>query len=121
MVLQIAPVMIHPRGEAVSERRAAAKALLRWSATKREARLDAVINDPLLPGRILPSDYLGQQERWPPAKADGGCKCSSLRSQLRLGRPGRQPATTHVQTRIVALQTFVAYATKVRHWRGRRR
>jgi hypothetical protein len=37
----------------------AAKALLRWSATEREAWLDAVINDPLLPGRILPSDYLG--------------------------------------------------------------
>jgi hypothetical protein len=32
-----------------------------WSATEREAWLDAVINDPLLPGRILPSDYLGQQ------------------------------------------------------------
>jgi DNA-binding transcriptional regulator PaaX len=27
----------------------------------RAAWLDAVINDPLLPGRILPSDYLGQQ------------------------------------------------------------
>ncbi len=37
------------------------KALLRWSATEREVWLDAVINDPLLPGRILPSDYLGQQ------------------------------------------------------------
>jgi len=55
---------------------AAAKALLRWSALEREAWLDAVINDPLLPGRILPSDYLGQQGRWPPAKADGGWKCS---------------------------------------------
>jgi DNA-binding transcriptional regulator PaaX len=40
---------------------AAAKALLRWSAMEREAWLDAVINDPLLPGRLLPSDYLGQQ------------------------------------------------------------
>jgi phenylacetic acid degradation operon negative regulatory protein len=40
---------------------AAAKALLRWSATEREAWLDAAINDPLLPGRLLPSDYLGQQ------------------------------------------------------------
>ena len=39
----------------------AAKALLRWAATEREAWLDAVTNDPLLPGRILPSDYLGQQ------------------------------------------------------------
>ena len=30
------------------------------AATEREAWLDAVTNDPLLPGRILPSDYLGQ-------------------------------------------------------------
>jgi DNA-binding transcriptional regulator PaaX len=55
---------------------AAAKALLRWSATEREAWLDAVTNDPLLPGRILPSDYLGQQARWPSARTDGGWKCS---------------------------------------------
>jgi len=34
--------------------------------------LEAVTNDPLLPGRILPSDYLGQQAWWPPAKAGGG-------------------------------------------------
>ena len=40
---------------------AAAKALLRWAAAEREAWLEAVTNDPLLPGRILPSDYLGQQ------------------------------------------------------------
>ena len=49
---------------------AAAKALLRWAAAERETWLDAVTNDPLpacalhadrLPGRILPSDYLGQQ------------------------------------------------------------
>jgi len=40
---------------------AAAKVLLRWAAAEREAWLDAVTNDPLLPGRILPSDYLGQQ------------------------------------------------------------
>jgi DNA-binding transcriptional regulator PaaX len=32
-----------------------------WAATEREAWLEAVTNDPLLPGRILPSDYLGQQ------------------------------------------------------------
>jgi len=38
---------------------AAAKALLRWAAAEREAWLDAVTNDPLLPTRILPSDYLG--------------------------------------------------------------
>jgi DNA-binding transcriptional regulator PaaX len=39
----------------------AARALLRWAVTEREAWLDAVTNDPLLPARILPSDYLGQQ------------------------------------------------------------
>jgi len=38
----------------------AAKALLRWAAAEREAWLDAVTNDPLLPERILPSDYLGK-------------------------------------------------------------
>jgi hypothetical protein len=32
-------------------------ALLRWTA-EREAWPGAVTNDPLLPGRILPSDYL---------------------------------------------------------------
>jgi len=31
------------------------------AAAEREMWLDAVTNDPLLPGRILPSDYLGQQ------------------------------------------------------------
>jgi phenylacetic acid degradation operon negative regulatory protein len=40
---------------------ATAKALLRWAGAEREAWLEAVTNDPLLPGRILPSDYLGQQ------------------------------------------------------------
>lgn len=40
---------------------AMAKALLRWAGVEREAWLEAVTNDPLLPGRILPSDYLGQQ------------------------------------------------------------
>jgi hypothetical protein len=30
------------------------------AAVEHEARLEAVTNDPLLPGRILPSDYLGQ-------------------------------------------------------------
>lgn len=37
-----------------------AKALLRWAAAEREAWLDAVTNDPLLPERILPSGYLGR-------------------------------------------------------------
>ena len=41
--------------------RLTAQALLRWAAAERETWLDAVTNDPLLPGRILPSDYLGQQ------------------------------------------------------------
>ena len=39
----------------------ASKALLRWAAAEREAWLDAVTNDPLLPERILPPDYLGQR------------------------------------------------------------
>jgi hypothetical protein len=40
---------------------------LRWggkpgrNSTAAKALLDAVMNDPLLPGRILPSDYLEQQ------------------------------------------------------------
>lgn len=38
----------------------AAKALLRWATAEREAWLNAVTNDPLLPKRILPSGYLGQ-------------------------------------------------------------
>ena len=40
---------------------AVAKALLRWAKAEREAWLDAVTNDPLLPKRILPSEYLGQR------------------------------------------------------------
>ena len=36
-------------------------ALRNDAASEREAWLDAVTHDPLLPGRILPSDYLGQQ------------------------------------------------------------
>jgi phenylacetic acid degradation operon negative regulatory protein len=40
---------------------AAAKVLLRWAKAEREAWLDVVTNDPLLPKRILPSEYLGQQ------------------------------------------------------------
>lgn len=49
----------HPSG--VLRNDAAAKALLRWAGTEREAWLDAVTHDPLLPGRILPAEYLGQQ------------------------------------------------------------
>ena len=33
----------------------------RWAAAERKAWLDAVTNDSMLPGRILPSNYLGQQ------------------------------------------------------------
>jgi len=40
---------------------AAAKALRRWAADEREAWLSAVTIDPLLPERLLPSEYLGQQ------------------------------------------------------------
>jgi phenylacetic acid degradation operon negative regulatory protein len=39
----------------------AAKTLLRWAAAEREAWLDAVRIDPLLPERLLPAGYLGQQ------------------------------------------------------------
>ena len=39
---------------------AAAKALLRRAATEREPWLEAVTNDPLLPGWILPPEYPGQ-------------------------------------------------------------
>lgn len=40
---------------------ATARAMLHWAAAEREAWLDAVKHDPLLPRQILPSDYLGQQ------------------------------------------------------------
>jgi DNA-binding transcriptional regulator PaaX len=39
----------------------AAKTLLRWAAAEREAWLEAVRLDPLLPRRILPPEYLGQR------------------------------------------------------------
>src|SRR5207247_647662 len=48
-----------PRGALRTD--AAAKGLLRWAEVERQAWLDAVTNDPLLPVRILPPDYLGQQ------------------------------------------------------------
>ena len=38
----------------------AANSLSRWAAAERAAWLEAVTNDPLLPSRILPADYLGQ-------------------------------------------------------------
>jgi phenylacetic acid degradation operon negative regulatory protein len=40
---------------------AKARALLAWAAAEREAWLDAVMSDPLLPERILPPDYLGKK------------------------------------------------------------
>ena len=58
---------LHPGGARRNE--ATAKALLRWAAAERETWLDAVPNDPLLPTRILPSDYLGQQAIDLPPKA----------------------------------------------------
>ena len=42
------------------QNQATANALLRWAAAEREAWLDAFTPDPLLPERILPSDYLGK-------------------------------------------------------------
>jgi phenylacetic acid degradation operon negative regulatory protein len=61
-----------PRAAPQSDR--AAKVLLRWAATEREAWLDAVQHDPLLPERILPSDYLGRRvwERRVEALRDAG-------------------------------------------------
>ncbi|MBI3851475.1 MAG: hypothetical protein HY298_14550 [Verrucomicrobia bacterium] len=47
-----------PDGALRSE--AAAKALLRWATVERDAWLDAVTDDPLLPERLWPSGYLGQ-------------------------------------------------------------
>jgi len=43
------------------ENEAAARTLLRWEAAEHEAWLEAVTSDPLLPERLLPPDYLGQQ------------------------------------------------------------
>ena len=43
------------------ENNAAAQALLRWATEEREAWLDAVTSDPLLPECLLPPDYAGQQ------------------------------------------------------------
>jgi phenylacetic acid degradation operon negative regulatory protein len=40
---------------------AAAKGLLSWARQEREAWLDAVTNDPLLPARLLPVNYLGRR------------------------------------------------------------
>jgi DNA-binding transcriptional regulator PaaX len=45
------PVRSHP----------SARALLLWAAAERAAWMNAVSNDPLLPARILPSDYLGEK------------------------------------------------------------
>ena len=39
----------------------AAKAWVAWAAQERAAWLDAVMNDPLLPARILPANYSGQR------------------------------------------------------------
>jgi phenylacetic acid degradation operon negative regulatory protein len=38
-----------------------AKALLHWATRERETWLDAVTNDPLLPARLLPADYVGER------------------------------------------------------------
>jgi len=53
--------VLEERPEGTLRTETAAKALLRWAAAEREAWLEAVTNDPLLPARILPSDYLGQR------------------------------------------------------------
>jgi DNA-binding transcriptional regulator PaaX len=53
--------VLEERPDAALRNDAAPKALLRWAAVERQAWLAAVTNDPLLPSRILPSGYLGQQ------------------------------------------------------------
>ena len=52
--------ILDARPDGALRHNAAAKGLLRWAAAEREAWLEAVTNDPLLPSGILPSDYLGQ-------------------------------------------------------------
>jgi phenylacetic acid degradation operon negative regulatory protein len=49
----------HPRCSLWND--AAARTLQRWAAMEREAWLEAVTIDPLLPAALLPSDYLGQR------------------------------------------------------------
>jgi phenylacetic acid degradation operon negative regulatory protein len=53
--------VLKERPEAALRNAAAAADLLRWAEAEREAWLDAVTKDPLLPNRILPPDYLGKQ------------------------------------------------------------
>ncbi|HYT58805.1 MAG TPA: hypothetical protein VEL06_01455 [Haliangiales bacterium] len=50
-----------PTGRMANE--AAARTLQRWARAERQAWHEAVTNDPLLPERILPPDYLGR-EAW---------------------------------------------------------
>jgi hypothetical protein len=70
--------------------------VLRWEAAEREAWLEEVTNNPLLPGRILLSDYLAQQA------------CGRLLRPAAGGSaPGRQPATAHVQTRMAMGNTLL--------------
>ncbi len=57
--------ILHERPGGTLGNEVAARALLRWAAAERDAWLDAVTNDPLLPERILPPDYQGQHAwRW---------------------------------------------------------
>lgn len=53
--------LLEERPEAALRSESAAKALLRWSTMEREAWIDAVTKDPLLPARLLPAGYFGQR------------------------------------------------------------
>jgi phenylacetic acid degradation operon negative regulatory protein len=53
--------VLEARPNAPLRKEEAATALLHWATTEREAWLQAVTNDPLLPGRLLPLNYLGKQ------------------------------------------------------------
>lgn len=53
--------VLEKRPTAALRNEPAARALLSWAAAEREAWLEAVTNDPLLPARLLPADYLGRR------------------------------------------------------------
>lgn len=53
--------VLEERPDELLENETVAKAFLRWSNAEREAWIEAVTSDPLLPNKILPKDYLGKR------------------------------------------------------------
>jgi hypothetical protein len=98
-----------------------AKELRRWMATEREAWLEAVRNDPLLPVWIVPSQYPGQgQEAWRRRNGAGGCftnrrwgvrKVTRDRSTRTCGRMRRGRTT-----RRIGRATGATHRRWSRHW-----